>query len=121
MLTAPVLDLFQEISVKQLRQSWGTPVVRSRHSTEETFALLEPRQTIGQLDPSLPLLLVYSRRDPIAPAAFGHELKAAAPQATLIEDRRASHVTMTLMPGINRQVARWLRQALLPEAGSEPR
>lgn len=111
-LRTPILSLFKEMSLRQLQQSWREGRIRSRHSTEEMFNLLNPLESIRQLDPAIPLLLVYSQRDPIAPLSFGRALQEAAPQAELITVTSASHVTLILMPQVNRQVASWLRKRL---------
>lgn len=109
---APVLGLLQEITVKQMRQSWYTGGYVSRHkNTAEVIGLLKPLGHIGKLG-NVPLLLVHGTRDSVAPPSAGRALRQAAPQATLIEVQGASHVTLTLMPEVNRQVARWLREKL---------
>ncbi|MCK6628933.1 MAG: alpha/beta hydrolase [Anaerolineae bacterium] len=109
---APVLSLFSEVSVKQLRQSWFTGGYVSRHkNTAEVIDLLNPLANIACL-PETPILLVHGGRDAIAPPAAGEALRQAAPQAELWKVRGASHVTLTLMPQVNRQVARWLREKL---------
>ncbi len=109
---APVLSLFREISAKQLRQSWFTGGYVSRHkNTAEVIALLNPLAAIAHLR-QMPLLLVHGGRDAIAPVAMGQALQQVVPQATLLVVQGASHVTLTLMPEVNRQVARWLREKL---------
>ncbi len=109
---APVLGLLREITVKQMRQSWHTGGYVSRHrNTGEVIELLRPGEHIGKLGP-VPLLLVHGGRDSVAPLAAGRALHQAAPYATLLEVKGASHVTLTLMPEVNRWVARWLRKNL---------
>ncbi|HXV43384.1 MAG TPA: alpha/beta fold hydrolase [Anaerolineae bacterium] len=109
---APVLSLLREVSVKQLRQSWFTGGYRSRHkNTGEVIELLNPLENMAQLG-NLPILLVHGGRDIVAPAAAGLALQRAAPQAEFLAAKKASHVTLTLMPEVNRQVARWLREKL---------
>ena len=108
---APVLSLWREISVKQMIQSWKRGGCQSPHSTTELFALLDPLENIRRIK-QVPLLLVYSNRDPIAPPQTAQAMSQAAPQAELLTSTKASHVTLTLLPEINRQVARWLRQQL---------
>jgi hypothetical protein len=44
-------------------------------------------------------------------------MQQAAPQASLLMAQKASHITLTLAPEINRHVARWLRAALYTEHG----
>jgi pimeloyl-ACP methyl ester carboxylesterase len=106
---APVLSLLQEISVRQMIQGWRTGGYRSAHSsTAELIALLDPVKSIDRLKET-PLLLVYSDCDPIAPPTAAGAMEKAAPQADLLISKKASHVTLTLLPEINRQVACWLR------------
>ncbi len=109
---APVLSLWREMTVKQMRQSWHTGGYVSRHkNTAEVISLLNPLPAIAQLRET-PILLVHGERDIIAPPAMGLALRQAAPQATLLTIKKASHVTLTLMPEVNRQVAAWLREKL---------
>jgi alpha-beta hydrolase superfamily lysophospholipase len=109
---APVLSLFREVSVKQLRQSWFTGGYISGHkNTAEVITLLNPLENIAKLG-ELPLLLVHGERDIIAPPGAGLALRQQAPQAEFVMAKKASHVTLTLMPGVNRAVARWLSQKL---------
>jgi pimeloyl-ACP methyl ester carboxylesterase len=109
---APVLSLLREMTVKQMRQSWHTGGYISHHkNTAEVIGLLNPLEHIGKLG-TTPILLVHGGRDAVAPPSAGRALQQAAPQATLIEVKPASHVTLTLMPEVNRQVARWLRGKL---------
>ncbi len=107
---APVLSLWREVSARQLRQSWFSGGYTSRHkNTAEVIELLNPLENIANLG-RMPILLVHGGRDGIAPAAAGRALQQATPQATLIEVKGASHVTLTLMVEANRQVARWVRE-----------
>ncbi|MFN8458052.1 MAG: alpha/beta fold hydrolase, partial [Anaerolineae bacterium] len=109
---APVLGLLREITIKQMRQSWYTGGYVSRHkNTAEVIDLLKPLEQVGKLG-EVPLLLVHGTRDSVAPPAAGRALQQAAPQATLIEVAGASHVTLTLMPKVNRLIAQWLRGKL---------
>jgi pimeloyl-ACP methyl ester carboxylesterase len=108
---APVLSLLREITLRQIRESWYSGGYRSRHNTSELFRLLNPLENIGRLK-DIPILLVYSRRDLIASASQAQAMQQAAPQATFIESKKASHVTLTLIPEINRQVANWLKAQL---------
>lgn len=109
---APVLSLWREVSVRQLRQSWFTGGYVSRHkSTAEVIELLNPLENIANLG-QMPILLVHGGRDSIAPVAAGRALQRAAPQTTLVEVKGASHVTLTLMMEVNRHVARWVRERL---------
>jgi pimeloyl-ACP methyl ester carboxylesterase len=109
---APVLSLWREVSVRQLRQSWFTGGYVSRHkNTAEVIELLNPLENIANLG-QMPILLVHGGRDSIAPAAAGRALQQAAPQASLIEVKGASHVTLTLMMEANRQIARWVRERI---------
>ncbi|MCB0193059.1 MAG: alpha/beta fold hydrolase [Anaerolineae bacterium] len=108
---APVLWLLREMSVKQAWDTWHRGGYRSRYTTGRLFELLDPQSCIGRLSP-LPILLVYSRRDGVAPTEHAQAMRQAAPQATFIETKKASHVVLTLMPEINRQVASWLKKQL---------
>jgi pimeloyl-ACP methyl ester carboxylesterase len=111
-LRAPILSLFAEISLRQIRQGWREGGYRSRHSTAELIELLNPLEQIPRLSPDLPLLLIYGERDTIAPPFMGRAMQRAAPRAELIIARQASHVTLTLMGSVNRLLARWLREKL---------
>jgi len=108
---SPVLDLLREMSAKQVWDTWHEGGYRSRHSTSSLFDLLDPLVNIKRLDP-MPILLVYSRRDRVAPPEHAQAMHQAAPQATLIETKKASHVVLTLIPVINCQVASWLKEQL---------
>ncbi len=106
-LRAPVLSLLREVSIRQMWQIWRSGGYLSRHSTPELFSLLTPVATISQLA-DIPILLVYSQSDRIAPPTHAEAMQRAAPWATMLTSRRASHVTLTLLPDVNRQIARWL-------------
>jgi pimeloyl-ACP methyl ester carboxylesterase len=109
---APVLSLLGEITIKQMLASWYTGGYVSRHkNTGEIIALLNPLAAISRLNLG-PILLVHGESDIIAPPVVGRALQQAAPQATLLTVKKASHVTLTLMPEVNRQVAKWLREKL---------
>jgi len=111
-LTGPVLSsLLREASVKQAWQIWHSGGRRSQHTLDELFALFDPLKHIARLS-DLPLLLVYSRADTVAPPEMAAALRQAAPQADFIEEKKASHVLLTLTPKINRQIATWLWQQL---------
>jgi len=108
---SPVMSLLREVSVKQIRESWRSGGYYSRHTTSALFALLNPLDNIKKIE-RLPFLLVYSRRDWIAPPKMASAMHQAAPHAKLIQEKKASHVMLTLVPAINRQIARWLREQL---------
>jgi pimeloyl-ACP methyl ester carboxylesterase len=108
---APVLSLLRNISVRQMIQSWQSGGYSSQYATAELIDLLNPVESIGRLK-DIPILLVFADRDPIAPPVAARALRQAAPQADLLLSKKASHVTLTLMPEINRQVARWLKTQL---------
>ncbi len=109
---APVLSLLREVSVAQIRQSWYTGGYRSVHrNTAELIDLLDPPASLARIKQA-PILLVYSRADPIASPAAAQTLHRAAPRADFIEVKKASHVTLSLVPAVDRQVARWLREKL---------
>lgn len=111
----PTLWLLREMSVKQAWDTWQRGGYRSRYTTSQLFDLLAPLSNIGQLS-HLPILLVYSRRDLVAPPDHALAMHQAVPQATLLETKKASHVGLTLMPEINRQVANWLKKQLIDDA-----
>lgn len=104
------MSLFREMTARQVWQTWKSGGYRSRYNVSELLALLRPVANIGRL--RLPLLLVYSRRDHIAPPEHARCLQQAAPAADLIESARASHVLLTLEPATNRQIVAWLRRQL---------
>ncbi|MBN1218128.1 MAG: alpha/beta fold hydrolase [Anaerolineae bacterium] len=108
---SPLLSLLQEVSVKQIWQEWHSGGYCSPHNTGELFELLNPLAGIGQIN-NIPLLLVYSRRDRIATPEMARMMQEAAPHATLIQTKKASHVMLTLIPSVNRRVARWLQAQL---------
>lgn len=110
-LRSPVPELLREASARQLRQTWTGGGYVSRHNTREMFDLLAPEVSARQLG-SLPVLLVYSTHDTVAPPRHGEALQAALPKAQLLTVKKASHVVLTLMPAVNRQIAIWLKQAL---------
>ena len=105
------ISLLKEITVKQIRESWRKGGYLSRHSTSELFTLLEPVRHIGQLK-KIPTLLVYSRRDVIAPPEHGQAMRRVAPHAACIESKKASHVMLTLSLDTNREIARWFKTVL---------
>jgi pimeloyl-ACP methyl ester carboxylesterase len=109
---APVLALLRETTLKQVRDEWYTGGYRSRHTVTELFELLNPLQYLQKLT-SLPILLVYSRGDCIAPPEQAEALRRAAPQAQWLESKKASHVMLTLMPEINQQLTSWLKEQLI--------
>jgi pimeloyl-ACP methyl ester carboxylesterase len=114
---SPVMSLFKETTLRQIRESWSTGGYRSHHRTNELFDLLEPAKSIGVLD-GIPILLVYSQRDPIAPADQAQVMWRAASHAAFLQEKKASHVMLTLSPQINGQVAAWLSDQLrLSSAG----
>jgi pimeloyl-ACP methyl ester carboxylesterase len=108
---SPGLSLLKEMSVKQVWQEWYSGGYHGKYSTAELIALLKPLESIRRVK-DMPILQVYSRRDPIAPPEAARAMQQVAPQATFIESKKASHVMLTLIPEINRQVALWLRKRL---------
>lgn len=108
---APVLSLLKETTARQVWDSWHTGGYRSRHNATKLFELLNPQKNITSLK-TTPILLVYSRRDLVAPLDQAQAMRQAAPHARYIESKKASHVMLTLIPEVNRQVARWLREQL---------
>jgi alpha-beta hydrolase superfamily lysophospholipase len=108
---SPLLSLLRETTIKQLRDSWYAGGYRSSHNTTELFELLKPLDHIRALK-ALPILLVYSQSDRVAPPDQAEAMRRAAPHADFIVSKKASHVALTLMPEINIQVAAWLRKRL---------
>jgi pimeloyl-ACP methyl ester carboxylesterase len=108
---SPVMSLFKETTLKQIRESWTTGGYRSQHRTSELFDLLEPAKSISTLD-GIPILLVYSQRDPVAPADQALMMRRAASHASFLQEKKASHVMLTLNPQINGRVAAWLSDQL---------
>jgi len=108
---APLVSLLREITIKQLRESWYSGGYRSRHNTSELFQLLRPLDYIGQLK-EIPILLVYSRIDLVAPPDQAQAMRQAAPHADFIEAKKASHVALILMPEIIDQISKWLSSKL---------
>jgi pimeloyl-ACP methyl ester carboxylesterase len=108
---APSLSLAKEMSARQARQSWLTGGYRGPHRADKLFKLLDSLSYIRQIK-DIPILLVYSRRDQVAPPEMAQAMLQAAPQATFIDAKRASHVMLTLTPAINQRIAYWLRTEL---------
>lgn len=108
---SPVLGLMRETTARQMRQMWKSGGYVSRHNTSQLFDLLQPAANAARLG-SLPVLLVYSSHDSVAPTAHGETLQKALPNARLLTAKKASHVTLTLMPAVNQQIADWLKQTL---------
>jgi pimeloyl-ACP methyl ester carboxylesterase len=108
---SPVLSLLREVSVRQVWQMWRSGGYRSRHTVDELIELLNPLENISRLK-AMPILLVYSRRDQVAPAEMGRAIQQVVPEAELIETEKASHVMLTLIPEVNRQVTGWLKERL---------
>ena len=108
---APVLSLLREISVKQMIEIWYSGGYVSQHSTSELIDLLNPVSSISRIK-DIPILLAYGNRDLVAPPATARAMHQAAPWAETLTAKNASHVTLTLMPEVNQQIARWLRGKL---------
>ena len=104
---SPILELMQETTAKQMREAWNSGGYVSPHTTTQLFNLLRPAMNAGRLGP-MPVLLVYSTHDSVAPPRHGLQLKRAIPQADFLEVKKASHVVLTLMPTVNQQIAGWL-------------
>lgn len=111
MYRSPMLSLLQEMSIKQVRHSWKSGGYSSRHSTAELFSLLKPLDNIRKIG-QLPLLLIYSNRDQVAPPVMADAMQQATPHAKLVQEKKASHVMLTLVPLVNCQIASWLREQL---------
>ena len=108
---APILSLLREITFRQIWQSWHTGGYRSHLSTAALIERLNPANGVRHLN-DRPLLLAYSRRDRVASPESARAMREAAPWATFLETKKASHVTLVLTPEINQSIARWLRERL---------
>jgi len=108
---APILSLLREITFRQIWQSWHTGGYRSHLSTKALIELLNPADGVRHLN-DRPLLLAYSRRDRVASPESAWSMREAAPWATFLESKKASHVTLVLTPEINQRIARWLKEQL---------
>lgn len=109
---APVVGLLREITVRQARQTWNSGGYRSSLNTSQWFDLLKPLERVQSLT-NLPILLVYSQRDAVAPKQDAQAMRTAVPHADYLEATPASHVMVTLMPAVNRRLAHWLKQTLI--------
>ena len=78
----------------------------------QCYLQINPQDNITYLM-GTPILLVYSRRDLVAPPEHSQAMREAAPHARFVESKKASHVMLTLIPKVNYQVARWLSEQLL--------
>lgn len=108
---APIVSLLREITFRQIWQSWHTGGYRSHLSTKALLELLNPVDGVRHLN-ERPLLLVYSHRDRVASPESARSMREAAPWATFLESKRASHVTLVLTPEIIESIARWLKEQL---------
>lgn len=111
-IRAPTLSLLREISLRQIRQSWLAGRFHSLHSVTTLFELFNPLENITHLPVNQSILLIYGQRDTIAPPWMGRELHQAVPTAKLVESKKASHLTLTLLEETNQQVAEWLTKTL---------
>ncbi len=108
---SPVLLLMREITIKQVWDTWRQGGYTSKHSTGQLFELLNPVGRIERLK-NLPALLVYSRRDLVAPPEHATAMQIAAPHANFVESKKAGHVMLTLIPAVNQQIVNWLDEKL---------
>jgi pimeloyl-ACP methyl ester carboxylesterase len=108
---APVIGLLRDTTGRQARQTWKMGGYNSHYDTSHFFEQLNALEKLKQLTPR-PLLLVYSRRDAVAPPHHFMAIRQVAPGAAFIEVLRSSHVTITLLPEVNQQVSRWLTQQI---------
>jgi len=104
-------SLLRDMSARQVWRTWQSGGYRSRHTTAEMLALLRPADNLRQLG-RLPILLVYSRRDLIAPPLHAQIMRQAAPHAEFVDSKKASHVLLTLIGETNQQIAGWLARRL---------
>ncbi len=105
---SPSLSLLKDATLKQIWQSWSTGGHQSRHTLFELFTLLRPSESIKQLN-GIPILLVYSQADAVAPLSHAQSMLQVAPHASLVKSKKASHVMLTLMPQVNMQLTAWLK------------
>jgi pimeloyl-ACP methyl ester carboxylesterase len=113
------LSVLREMTVKQVHNMWNSGGYTGRHRTAELFELLRPAENIRRLG-RLPLLLVYSPLDRIAPPSQSEQLRQAAPHAEYFETPAVSHVLLTLTPAVNRRMAAWLVAQLVGRKKSDP-
>lgn len=114
-LSPTFLSLFREMSLPQLWQSWQEGGYVSRHHAGDLIKWLDPGQNIRRINAKIPIALVYSDRDFIAPLNFGITLQQTAPQTELLVAHRDSHITLTLNPHTNKRLAGWLSRKLRAE------
>lgn len=107
----PVLSLLRETSVKQIWDKWEPGMFNIEQSIDELFDLLDPLRNIEKLR-QVPILLIYSRLDSVAPLSHGTQMQQAVPHATLVKLNHVSHVMLTLLPRINDKIARWSRRSV---------
>jgi pimeloyl-ACP methyl ester carboxylesterase len=104
---APIIGLFQDITARQARQTWNRGGYVSQYNTSQLFAQLQPLTKLEELS-ALPILMVYSRHDAVAPPHQVAIIRERVPHANFLEVTRSSHVTITLLPGVNDHMAHWL-------------
>ena len=93
------MSLLKEISVRQIFQSWYTSGYRSQHSTSDLIGWLKPAENI-KLIKDVPHFAGLQRgATGLLPRTRLRQCTRAAPQATMLTAKRASHVTLTLMRG----------------------
>ncbi len=114
-LRSPLLSILNEVSVKQLRQIWTLGRYRSHYNVSQLVSMFDAKNNLKkfvQAFPDCPILLIYSRYDSVAPPSCALAMQQAAPEATLLQTRRSSHVALMLMQPVIDQAADWFSQKL---------
>jgi alpha-beta hydrolase superfamily lysophospholipase len=111
MLRSPLLDVLRETTLWQIRRMWNTQPVRREIGLLDLLQRLDVPGCAARL--TCPLLLVYGRRDRIAPLAYAERLRqAAGAGCRLVVVPGASHLAVTLVPAASRAIAGWLAAQL---------
>lgn len=103
-----LLGLFEEISAQNVVRAWASPPIRAQIST---WDLIEQLDLLGSLQRiHTPLLLLYGAHDSIVKPKQAREVAAAKPaHAEFRFIRRASHLTLQLMPAALQALGDWFR------------
>lgn len=110
-LSLPTLNVFGRCSPYGLYRTW-TPHSDFVPDMETVLNALHPDEHIANV-PSLPLLLLYGGRDPIAPVAHGLRLYGRAKHPKTFQTvRAASHVSLIFMRETAEVVGRWFAEHL---------
>ena len=110
---SPVLDLMRETTAWQIWRAWNVGSGRREIALSDLIRFLDVPRQVARL--TCPLLLVYGRRDDIAPADHGRRLyQVAKSHSHLLLVPGASHLTLILLPLATRFLADWFAQYLIP-------